>query len=383
MHGENRQRAESLDNRGPGVPDRTIDGCRVESRVERGRPGQLGSFPMKKNRGFTLIELLVVIAIIALLVGILLPALGKARQSARQLKCGTQVRNIVQAMVTWAQNNKDAYPLPSVLDKADLTIAASATSQETKNNTGNILSILIWNGSISPEICVSPAESNGSVRTDDGYENSNPTKAGSKATTALWDPGFAGTPLATDGQGPSGFSGRRTSGVGNNSYAHSFLLGNRRQRWSNTFSSTDAIVGNRGPLFQGTVWTSAGWRLVTGAQGDASNTLLIHGARNSWEGNIAYNDGRVNFETRADPTEVVYRRNVTGTPSTSNPATAADNLFMDETDDASGASSSSSVVGQVRLNNINQFLMVMAQLSGTDTNLTVTPGGPGWLGWHD
>ena len=67
---------------------------------------------MKNRKAFTLIELLVVIAIIALLIGILLPALGKARQSARQLKDSTQVRGLHQGCVTWAQNNADDFPLP-------------------------------------------------------------------------------------------------------------------------------------------------------------------------------------------------------------------------------------------------------------------------------
>ena len=51
----------------------------------------------KGCRGFTLIELLVVIAVLSLLVGILLPALGKARQAARDVRCQINQRSIAQA----------------------------------------------------------------------------------------------------------------------------------------------------------------------------------------------------------------------------------------------------------------------------------------------
>ena len=65
---------------------------------------------MKRSKGFTLIELLVVISIIALLIGILLPALGAARRAARQMKSTTQVRGIVQGLVTYAGGNKERMP---------------------------------------------------------------------------------------------------------------------------------------------------------------------------------------------------------------------------------------------------------------------------------
>lgn len=60
--------------------------------------------------GFTLIELLVVISIIALLVSIMLPALGQARVAARMVQCKSQQRQIGIAMHTYAVDNKGYFP---------------------------------------------------------------------------------------------------------------------------------------------------------------------------------------------------------------------------------------------------------------------------------
>jgi prepilin-type N-terminal cleavage/methylation domain-containing protein len=67
------------------------------------------------RRGFTLIELLVVISIIALLIGILLPALAQAREVARAIQCGTQMRTLALAAEIYADENRDRYP-PRVTD---------------------------------------------------------------------------------------------------------------------------------------------------------------------------------------------------------------------------------------------------------------------------
>src|SRR4051794_6290018 len=66
--------------------------------------------PNQNQRGFTLVELLVVIGIIAVLIGILLPALSKARASANNLKCMANLRSIGQAINIYTAMNKGVLP---------------------------------------------------------------------------------------------------------------------------------------------------------------------------------------------------------------------------------------------------------------------------------
>jgi prepilin-type N-terminal cleavage/methylation domain-containing protein len=94
-----------------------------------------------KRRGFTLIELLVVVAIIALLIAILLPSLGKARELSNRSVCAANLKGIVQSMNVYGNDNADAYPTiksPQQSGTSSATTYTLTSSTSTENSVDNV-----------------------------------------------------------------------------------------------------------------------------------------------------------------------------------------------------------------------------------------------------
>ncbi|HVZ94774.1 MAG TPA: type II secretion system protein [Phycisphaerales bacterium] len=321
-----------------------------------------------QKKGFTLVELLVVISIIALLVGILLPALSRARKSGQNVKCSANLNQMHKALTTWATGDRDRYPQPQRLDPKNYTenaaIFQGANPTATKNRSGNIYSVLIFGGNISREIPICPAEVNTNIQTIPERHFSMRAPAGTfSPDNAVYDPCFRGTVFDWKVPETATFNGRTAGGdmpadgIGNASYAHTPLFGERRVRyWTSLYANaTTPIFSDRGPKYAGVIgrqtepaagaeaWLPSSSQPTVGLQSDS---MRLHGKEN-WGGNIAYNDGHVSFENAPNPKEVIIKYFGTGAMPPKR-----DNIFADEGDGAAGGTTFSVI------NNMNAYLRI-------------------------
>jgi len=121
-----------------------------------------------RRHAFTLIELLVVISIIAILVGILLPALSAARKRAMQAQCLVNLRGVMQGAYQYATESDNRLPFPNSKSLEELAVSSGGWagagwlyqwSQTAQNRSGfvadDVKSGLVWYylNNFKPYVC--------------------------------------------------------------------------------------------------------------------------------------------------------------------------------------------------------------------------------------
>lgn len=241
---------------------------------------------MQRNtRGFTLIELLVVMAIIALLVGLLLPALNKARQQARLVKDGSQIQQIHKGWVTYSAQNKGILPTPGLINRlADPNLGETpgrGPEDIEANNTANLHSSMIMQNVYDTQLAIGATEISGNVVEAENYNY----ELYAIGDDIYWDNTFQADM-------------RDTCNV---SYASMPIAGTRKAvSWRDDFKSTFPLLSNRGlPEDAGT---------ITGRDFTKENTVYgLHGGRREWVGNVCFSDNHIAVESTYIPAQVNFQ----------------------------------------------------------------------------
>jgi prepilin-type N-terminal cleavage/methylation domain-containing protein len=239
-----------------------------------------------KKRAFTLVELLVVVAIIALLVGLLLPALAKAQQTAKTVKDSNQIKQIHTAMVGRANETKGGkMPTPGLINRLAYNgqqIPGEGDEDFTQNRTQNLYSACVALQLFNTDLLYGPTEVNPIITP---YVNYNYAQYRPAADT-YWDNQMSAQIDAAPG-----------AGVCHTSYAHQVLCGLRKQQhWKNNLDSSRPHFATRG----------CDNGRPTGDTYEQSPTLRLHAGQKSWEGNVCFGDTHMEFVETFRPDGVFY-----------------------------------------------------------------------------